>query len=74
MLHLNLRLGRLLCALGVTALAAGAAAGPAAADSIVYVRDGNLHLTSPDGSRGYQVTYDGGYSSPSQADDAAQPA
>jgi hypothetical protein len=62
-------LTRLFRTFAVTAIAAGAAAAPAAADSIVYVRDGNLHLTSPDGSRGYQVTFDGGYSSPSQADD-----
>jgi hypothetical protein len=46
-----------------------AAAAPAAADSIVYVKQGDLYLTSPDGSRGYQLTRDGGYSSPSQADD-----
>src|SRR5262249_22696948 len=50
-------------------VAAGIAASPAAADSIVYVKQGNLYLTSPDGSQGYQVTSDGGYSSPSQADD-----
>ncbi len=41
---------------------------PAAADSIVYAKDGNLFLTSPDGSKGYQLTRDGGYSEPSQAD------
>jgi hypothetical protein len=44
------------------------AAGPAAADSIVYAKRGNLYLTSPDGAKGYQLTFDGGYSSPSQAD------
>jgi hypothetical protein len=49
-------------------VAALAAAGPAAADSIVYAKRGNLYLTSPDGSTGYQLTFDGGYSSPSQAD------
>jgi hypothetical protein len=48
---------------------AGVAASPAAADSIVYVKQGNLYLTSPDGSQGYQLTSDGGYSSPSQAAD-----
>src|SRR3712207_4183151 len=57
---------RLLC---TTALAAGILAAPAAADSIVHVKDGNLHLTSPDGASGYQLTSDGGYSSPSQAAD-----
>ena len=50
-------------------VAAGVAASPAAADSIVYVKQGNLYLTSPDGSQGYQLTSDGGYSSPSQAAD-----
>ncbi|WP_028062084.1 hypothetical protein [Solirubrobacter soli] len=46
-----------------------AAAAPAAADSIVYVKQGNLYLTTADGSAGYQLTTDGGYSSPSQAED-----
>src|SRR3954454_8501680 len=41
----------------------------AAADSIVYVKDGNVWLSSPDASKQYQVTFDGGYSSPSQAND-----
>jgi hypothetical protein len=49
--------------------AAGVAASPAAADSIVYVKQGNLYLTSPDGAQGHQLTFDGGYSSPSQAAD-----
>ncbi|HEY1277076.1 MAG TPA: hypothetical protein VGF25_19370 [Thermoleophilaceae bacterium] len=63
-----MRTRRLISALAAAAVAAGAAAGPAAADSIVYAKAGNLFLTSPDGSKGYQVTFDGGYSSPSQAD------
>lgn len=55
-------------------LASGLIAGfclPAAAsaDSIVYASDGNLFLISPDGAKSYQLTRDGGYSSPSQADD-----
>ena len=45
----------------------------AAADSIVYVKDANVWLASPDGSGAYQVTSDGTaehpYRSPSQADD-----
>lgn len=49
------------------------AAAPAAADSIVYVRESNVWLASPDGSGQYQVTSDGTaehpYRSPSQADD-----
>jgi hypothetical protein len=45
------------------------AAAPAAADSISYIKDGNIWLTTPDGSRQYQVTQGGGYSFASQADD-----
>ena len=36
----------------VALAAASVAAAPAAADSIVYATDGNLFLTSPDGSKG----------------------
>src|SRR3954454_15373051 len=50
-------------------LGACALASSASADSIVYAKDGNLFLTSPDGAKGYQVTRDGGYASPSQARD-----
>jgi hypothetical protein len=57
---------RLVAALFLAALAVPASA---AADSIVYVDHGNLFLTSSDGARRYQLTSDGGYSSPSQADD-----
>lgn len=42
---------------------------PAAADSISYVKDGDVWLTSPDGARQVQVTRDGGYAFASQADD-----
>jgi hypothetical protein len=43
----------------------------ASADSIAYVNktDGNIYLSTPDGSRQYQVTATGGYSDVSQADD-----
>jgi hypothetical protein len=44
-------------------------AAPAAADSISYLRDGNIWLTTPDGSRQVQVTTSGIYSYASQADD-----
>jgi predicted lipoprotein with Yx(FWY)xxD motif len=55
---------------GVLAAAALAfAAAPAGASSIVYVKDGNVWLTDADGAKQYQVTFDGGYTSPSQADD-----
>lgn len=49
------------------------AASPAAADSIVYVKESNVWLANPDGSGNYPVTTDGTaehpYRSPSQADD-----
>ena len=49
-------------------LACGAPA--ASADSIAYIkRRQRLTLTTPDGSRQYQVTTTGGYSDVSQADD-----
>ena len=45
----------------------------ASADSIVYVKDGNVWLAAGDGGSQYQVTTDGTaehpYRSPSQADD-----
>ena len=59
---------RTLTALIVTAACLVAAA-PAAADSISYIKDGDIWLTTPDGSRQYQVTQGGGYSFASQADD-----
>lgn len=62
----RIRLAAALCAGALASL--GAAAG-AEASSIAYVKDGNVWLTSPDGARRYQVTFDGGYASPSQADD-----
>jgi hypothetical protein len=50
--------------------AALAVAAPAAsADSIAYVKDGNVHLATSDGSRTFQVTDTGGYADVSQADD-----
>jgi hypothetical protein len=60
----------------ITQLAVGAlavlAVGPAAAaqaDSIVYVKDANVWLSTSDGSRHHQVTSTGGYSFASQSDD-----
>ncbi len=52
-----------------TVAACLAAAGPAAADSISYLKDGNVWLTTPDGSRQVPLTTSGGYSFASQADD-----
>lgn len=45
------------------------AAAPAAADSISYIKDGNVWLSTPDGSRQVPLTTSGGYSYASQADD-----
>ncbi|HEX8206019.1 MAG TPA: hypothetical protein VF587_08180, partial [Solirubrobacteraceae bacterium] len=51
-------------------LGAGVAAAPAAADgSLSFVKDGNVFVSAPDGSGAKQLTTDGGYESPSQADD-----
>ena len=58
---------RYVAALAATFVLAGAA--PAAADSIAYVKDGNVWLSTSDASRQYQVTSTGGYSDVSQADD-----
>jgi hypothetical protein len=43
-------------------------AAPALADSIAYVKDGDVWLAAPDGSRTQQVTHGGGYAYVSQAD------
>jgi hypothetical protein len=57
-------------AVGAVLCATVALAAPAAqADSIAYVKDGNVHLSTPDGSRTFQVTDRGGYADVSQADD-----
>src|SRR6476659_8813844 len=53
--------------LPLAAAAALACAATASADSLVYTKDGNVWLSSPDASRSYQVTFDGGYSSPKRA-------
>ncbi len=63
-----MRFHRLTSILAAASLATGVAAATAHADSVVYAKQGNLFLTSPDGAKGYQLTFDGGYSSPSQAD------
>lgn len=51
----------------LVALACGAPA--ASADSIAYIKDGNVFLSTADGSRQYQVTSSGAYADVSQADD-----
>ena len=54
-------------------LLALAFAAPAAADSIVYIKDANVWVAQPDGSQARALTTDGTtglpYASPSQADD-----
>src|SRR6476620_7872726 len=54
--------------LPLAAAAALACAATASADSLVYVKDGNVWLSSTVASKSYQVTFDGVYSSPSQSD------
>ncbi|HET6510405.1 MAG TPA: hypothetical protein VFG42_26660 [Baekduia sp.] len=55
--------------LALAAAACAAVVPIAAADSISYIKDGDVHLTTPDGARDHRVTTTGGYSSASQADD-----
>ena len=59
---------RLLCVAAFTAASAVLPA-HAAASSLVYIKDGNVWLAAPDGTRQTQLTTDGGYESPSQAND-----
>jgi hypothetical protein len=58
-----------LCATALAVAACALVPAAAQADSIAYVKDGDVHLITPDGSRDHQVTTSGGYSSASQADD-----
>ncbi|MEN0013817.1 MAG: hypothetical protein AAGC46_10660, partial [Solirubrobacteraceae bacterium] len=61
---------RFLTTLLATTAAAAAVAVPAAhADSIAYVKDGNVWLTTTDGGRQFQVTSTGDATHVSQADD-----
>jgi hypothetical protein len=61
---------RILWAGLATALILLAGGAPAAnADSIAYIKDGNVWLSTPDGSRQFQVTTTGQYADVSQADD-----
>src|SRR5690349_4985245 len=55
--------------LALAACAVGVAAPAAQADSIAYIRDGNVWLATPDGARQVPVTTTGGYTDVTQADD-----
>ena len=55
--------------LAITVGAALVAAPVASADSIVYEKGGNVWQAQPDGSDQRQITTDGGYARPTQADD-----
>ncbi|MDQ8045712.1 MAG: hypothetical protein AAGC46_13250 [Solirubrobacteraceae bacterium] len=52
-----------------TVAASFAVAAPASADSIVYLKGGDVYLTTTDAARQFQVTSGGGYTAVSQADD-----
>ncbi len=60
---------RLIATLLATAAVSGVAAGAASADSVAYIKNGNVWLTTADASREFQVTSTGGYGAVSQADD-----
>jgi len=53
----------------LTAAATLLLVGSAHADSIVYIRDGNVWSAAPDGTRAVQLTDGGQWHSPTQADD-----
>jgi len=53
----------------ITALVLLALPAPAGADSILFVRDGNVWISTPDGSTERSLTAGGGFASPSMADD-----
>jgi hypothetical protein len=55
--------------LGLALLILLLAASPAAADSILFVRDGNVWISTPDGRTERPLTAGGGDTSPSMADD-----
>jgi hypothetical protein len=59
----------MLAALGAALTIAAAAPAAATADSIAFLKGGDVWLATPDGSRQLQVTRTGGYSHVSQADD-----
>jgi WD40 repeat protein len=58
-----------LLAAGAVLVAVAIAAPAASADSIAYVKNGDVYLSTTDGARQYRVTATGGYSDVSQADD-----
>jgi hypothetical protein len=62
-------LRRALGAAATAALVASFAAGPAAADSLVYVNGGDVWVARPDGSAQTRLTSEGVYGEASQADD-----
>lgn len=63
------RLSRLTVAGLAVAACAGSAAGAASADSIAYIKGGDVWLTTADAARQFQVTGTGGYVGVAQADD-----
>lgn len=64
----------MLAALGAALTIAAAIPATAGADSIAYIKNGDIWLATPDGARQLQVTRSGGYSYVSQADDGTMAA
>jgi hypothetical protein len=56
-------------ALGAALVVLACGAPAASAESIAYIKDGNVWLSTTDGSRQFQVTSSGAYADVSQADD-----
>ena len=64
-MHRILPLGLALATAGTALLCAA----PASADSISFLRGGDIWVACPDGPQQVQITHDGGYTHQSQADD-----
>lgn len=67
-MKLKPRISRVSGALAISLSLALGAATAAQANSIVYLKNGNVWLSTPDGTQGYQLTFDGGWEPPSEAD------
>ena len=62
------RVRRIGGAIAISLSLALGAASAAEANSIVYLKSGNVWIATPDGANAYPLTFDGGWDSPSEAD------